>query len=562
MTHESTHTPHLAVLLALMTATACGDGPLLTDLDADKDGVLRGDDCNDSDPEVGLPVALWHDNDGDGYGSGGYADGEVDCPRAEWVDRYGDCDDDDPDVSPDAFERCNGVDDDCDGQVDENLDDTWYRDADGDGWGDDSDLQEGCDQPTGYVGRGGDCDDSDPAVYPGAPELVDGKDSDCDEEGDVLRGSIDLAAEGYALVTAAVSGETAYSGLHRACWTPEAELAVPAEGGLALFPATLSGAVSAGATTHARAYPAGLDFTEGIPYCCGDLNNQGASDVLLGDADLSRVAVEFGELPDDAALYFADEAGARLGGALDLPGGGLVLGDGGSGVVTLVLDAPDYDGRIDSQHIGFARIAGAAGFGRALALGDLTGDTVPDLLVGATGAVYLFDGERLAEDGEFVQRMVITGPDDFGALVAMAPDLTGDGREDFLVGSVETATTWLFPGSALFGEYATCSAWAVLHSARLGSFVGLDQVGGGGPAIAIGDPDDAGRVFLLNALEEGEERWLSTATAGATLTYTGSVGLGSFLFGGDPDGDGYEGLGLGMDPDGRGTILWLNSLAW
>ncbi len=74
----------------------------------------------------------------------------------------GDCDDGDPDISPDADEVANGVDDDCDGQVDEGTD---AFDGDGDGV---SPLD-------------GDCDDGNPAVFPGAPPQCDGvPDNDCD----------------------------------------------------------------------------------------------------------------------------------------------------------------------------------------------------------------------------------------------------------------------------------------------------------------------------------------------------------------------------------------------
>jgi len=72
-----------------------------------------------------------------------------------------DCDDDDPDVHPDATEVCDDRDQDCDGIIDE---DTSCYDDDGDGFSEND----------------GDCDDTSAASYPGAAELADGEDNDCD----------------------------------------------------------------------------------------------------------------------------------------------------------------------------------------------------------------------------------------------------------------------------------------------------------------------------------------------------------------------------------------------
>src|SRR4051812_36005126 len=57
---------------------------------------------------------------------------------------------------------------------------TWYRDGDGDGYGDPAVPEAGCNPPTGYVSDTTDCDDADATVSPDAIESCDGVDEDCD----------------------------------------------------------------------------------------------------------------------------------------------------------------------------------------------------------------------------------------------------------------------------------------------------------------------------------------------------------------------------------------------
>jgi Putative metal-binding motif len=73
---------------------------------------------------------------------------------------------------------CNGIDDNCDGAVDEGVQSTFYLDADGDGHG--TTPVAAC-EGAGLAAVGGDCDDTSSTVWPGAPEVCgDGVDQDCD----------------------------------------------------------------------------------------------------------------------------------------------------------------------------------------------------------------------------------------------------------------------------------------------------------------------------------------------------------------------------------------------
>ncbi len=125
-----------------------------------------------------------------------YADAD-----ADGHDTQTDCDDANAQIHPGAEELCDGVDNDCDGQTDE--DDAsdallWYSDGDGDGYGDDALTQTACQAPSSYVEQGGDCDDGDAQVNPGAGEVCDGStDEDCDgliddEDPDLDEGSASL----------------------------------------------------------------------------------------------------------------------------------------------------------------------------------------------------------------------------------------------------------------------------------------------------------------------------------------------------------------------------------
>jgi hypothetical protein len=152
------------------------------------DDCDRDIDDEDSDVDLSTGTTYYTDSDGDLYGDD--TTGIEACANpGGLVENDDDCDDGLPAVNPDATEICNGIDDDCDTDIDDDdpsLDtstgSTWYRDADGDGLGVASPTTEACDEPFGYTDNSDDCDDTGFDDYDG--DLVqDCEDSDADGDG-------------------------------------------------------------------------------------------------------------------------------------------------------------------------------------------------------------------------------------------------------------------------------------------------------------------------------------------------------------------------------------------
>lgn len=91
-----------------------------------------------------------------------------------------DCNDNDPTVFPSASEVCDGKDNDCNGSIDEGVLTRSFADQDLDGFGSPSLHLDLCKAPPGFVTSGTDCNDADPTAHPGAIEVCDGRDNDCD----------------------------------------------------------------------------------------------------------------------------------------------------------------------------------------------------------------------------------------------------------------------------------------------------------------------------------------------------------------------------------------------
>ena len=161
--------------------------------DVDTDGFTScGGDCDDGSATVnpGAPeLCDTLDNDCDGSIDEDFdldLDGTYSgagCSGA-WTPAALDCDDGNPNINPSAAETCDGVDNDCDVDIDEDFD------VDLDGAYDASDA--GC---GATYGAGADCDDAESLTYPGAVEVCDGVDNDCDTI--VPLDEIDNDVDGY-----------------------------------------------------------------------------------------------------------------------------------------------------------------------------------------------------------------------------------------------------------------------------------------------------------------------------------------------------------------------------
>ena len=195
--------------------------------DNDEDGYYHNEDCNDEDAAINpgaveicdnidndcngfvdddIDVFTYYlDSDGDGYGD---ANASIDTCATSAIEGYVnndlDCDDGVEALNPDAVEICDGIDNDCNGFVDDEIDVfTYYLDSDGDGYGDANVTVDTCATSAieGYVDNDLDCDDGVEALNPDAVEICDGIDNDCngfvDDDIDVFTYYLDSDGDGF-----------------------------------------------------------------------------------------------------------------------------------------------------------------------------------------------------------------------------------------------------------------------------------------------------------------------------------------------------------------------------
>ncbi len=137
--------------------------------------VLNNTDCEDYDETVWQSALLYRDADRDGYdnGSAQFCYGAT-LPNGYSKTTLGqDCNDSRAAVNPGATEICDGIDNNCNDQIDEGVKTTFYRDEDGDGYGHVSQVLQTCAKPIGYVSDSTDCDDADNTKWQSAMLYVD-----------------------------------------------------------------------------------------------------------------------------------------------------------------------------------------------------------------------------------------------------------------------------------------------------------------------------------------------------------------------------------------------------
>ncbi len=568
-------------------------------------------DCDlEVDEDVISPVVVYTDSDGDSYGDPA-TEHETCAPEFNAVDDDTDCDDTRADVYPGASETCDDADQDCDSRVDEHAIDkpTWYKDADGDDFGDPSVSAEACDPPAGHVADNTDCDPSDDTIWPGAPELCDDNDNDCDEiidedpvdpttwyvddDGDGYGSSDDTEEEcdtpsGYTdnsgdcddTEEAVNPGATEIcaDGVDNDCDGDDATCGYLGEQDLALADALIIGD------------RAGDELGQALSFA-GDVNGDGQDDLWVGTSFASsgagRAYVLLGPVSGDVDLSTDADAvlsggpsdalawSLQVGGDVDNDGiDDLVVGGYGGAVAYLVSGPITGDVSLDTAADAIFTGPGGSRLGIDTAiLGDQDGNGTAEVVLGMdaassggtqNGSIVVYMGPVSGSLDETDADVTLSGEKNYdrsGYSLATGGDLDGDGIADLVVGSQFSSTevssggaAYLFLGplsvSANLADYDAQGTGATPgESAGTGLSTGPDVDGDGLDDLLICAPSHDGDV----GTNEGAVYLLTTKFTGSR-----SLVLADAILSGDATGDelGSDCDLVGdVDGDGLGDVL-------
>ena len=189
---------------------------------------LKPEDDSAGETMAGVSVGcdgVWYYTDFDKDGAGAEKEKIFSCtPIPDRILTGGDCEDSNAMVGPARPEICNSIDDNCDGKADEGFTPMLLvTDGDGDGFGSTSGKSMiGCPPLAGYAPSFDDCNDIDASVHPGAVEVANGRDDNCNGKVD------DISA------MPGVGGSTGTAGSAGTAGMPPASGTAPTDSGCAL----------------------------------------------------------------------------------------------------------------------------------------------------------------------------------------------------------------------------------------------------------------------------------------------------------------------------------------